>query len=198
MFDVLTDETLRAAQAAARLLYDNHRALGLDPTAIKLDTLRVDIAVELENRATQAATRRRGHDPRGRRWQSAYPPHAPPSRSATAPGLEACLASPSASGSAKRQAGDSNKYSAPLPGLTTSHGSRRHGPNYLRDGVSLTMSSPPSRSSAEAACALAAVPAGAPGKRLPLRPQRAGVNARQWVPPDPEILRRVKAALARL
>jgi hypothetical protein len=50
MFDSLTDETLRAAHDAARLLYDNHRALGLDPTAIKLDTLRVDIAVELENR----------------------------------------------------------------------------------------------------------------------------------------------------
>ena len=59
------------------------------------------------------------------------------------------------------------------------------------------MSSPASRSSAEAACALAAVPACAPGVGLPLRPQRAGVNARQWVPPDPEILRRVKAALAR-
>jgi hypothetical protein len=54
MFNSLTDETLRAAQDAARLLYDNHRALGLDPTAIKLDTLRVDIAVELENRATSA------------------------------------------------------------------------------------------------------------------------------------------------
>ena len=50
MFDGLTDEKLRAAHDAARLLYDNHRALGLDPTAIKLDTLRVDIAVELENR----------------------------------------------------------------------------------------------------------------------------------------------------
>lgn len=36
---------------SARLLYDNHRALGLDPAAIKLDTLRVDIVVELENRA---------------------------------------------------------------------------------------------------------------------------------------------------
>jgi hypothetical protein len=42
------------------------------------------------------------------------------------------------------------------------------------------------------------VPAGAPGAGLPLRPQRAGVNAKRWVPPDPEILRRVKAALARL
>ena len=54
MFDGLTDETLRAAQDAARLLYDNHRALGLDPAAIKLDTLRVDITVELENRAKPA------------------------------------------------------------------------------------------------------------------------------------------------
>ena len=55
MFDSLTDETLRAAHDAARLLYDNHRALGLDPTAIKLDTLRVDITVELENRGKPAA-----------------------------------------------------------------------------------------------------------------------------------------------
>jgi hypothetical protein len=60
MFDGLTDETLRAAQDAARLLYDNHRALGLDPAAIKLDTLRVDIAVELENRAEQPVN----HQPR--------------------------------------------------------------------------------------------------------------------------------------
>lgn len=60
------------------------------------------------------------------------------------------------------------------------------------------MSSPASHSSAQAASALAAVPAGAPGKALPLRPRPAGVNARQWVPPDPEILLRVKAALARL
>ena len=41
MFDSLSDEKLRAAHDAARLLYDNHRALGLDPAAIKLDTLRV-------------------------------------------------------------------------------------------------------------------------------------------------------------
>ena len=54
MFDSLTDETLHAAHDAARLLYDNHRALGLDPTVIKLDTLRVDIAVELENRGKPA------------------------------------------------------------------------------------------------------------------------------------------------
>ena len=54
MFDRLNDETLRAAHDAARLLYDNHRALGLDPTAIKLDTLRVAIAVELENRGKPA------------------------------------------------------------------------------------------------------------------------------------------------
>ena len=50
MFDSLGDEELRAAHDAAQLLYDNHRALGLDPSAIKLDTLRADIAVELENR----------------------------------------------------------------------------------------------------------------------------------------------------
>jgi hypothetical protein len=50
MFDSLGDEELRAAHDAAQLLYDNHRTLGLDPDAIKLDTLRGDIAVELENR----------------------------------------------------------------------------------------------------------------------------------------------------
>jgi hypothetical protein len=50
MFDSLSDQALRAAHDAARLLYDNHRALGLDVLAVKLDTLRVDLAVELENR----------------------------------------------------------------------------------------------------------------------------------------------------
>ena len=54
MFDTVADETLRAAHDAARLLYDNHRALGLDPSAIKLDTLRADIAVELESRGKPA------------------------------------------------------------------------------------------------------------------------------------------------
>ena len=49
MFDSLNDQTLRAAHDAARLLYDNHLALGLDVLAVKLDTLRVDLAVELEN-----------------------------------------------------------------------------------------------------------------------------------------------------
>jgi len=56
MFDGLNDETLRAAHDAARLLYDNHDALGLDPAVIKLDTLRVDIAVELENRGKPSAS----------------------------------------------------------------------------------------------------------------------------------------------
>jgi len=55
MFDSLTDETLHAAHDAALLLYDNHDALGLDPAVIKLDTLRVDIAVELENRGKPSA-----------------------------------------------------------------------------------------------------------------------------------------------
>jgi hypothetical protein len=55
MFDRLSDEKLRAAHDAAQLLYDNHRALGLDPSAIKLDTLRADIAVELENRGKPVA-----------------------------------------------------------------------------------------------------------------------------------------------
>ena len=54
MFDSLTDEALRASHDAARLLYDNHRALGLDPTAIKLDTLSAEITLELENRASGA------------------------------------------------------------------------------------------------------------------------------------------------
>ena len=66
MFDSLGDEKLRAAHDAAQLLYDNHRALGLDPSAIKLDTLRADIAVELETRGKPvtpqppAASRGRG------------------------------------------------------------------------------------------------------------------------------------------
>jgi hypothetical protein len=66
MFDSLTDETLRAAHDAARLLYDNHRALGLDQSAIKLDTLRADIAVELENRG-KPATPAVGDPPAGAR-----------------------------------------------------------------------------------------------------------------------------------
>ena len=55
MFDALSNGALRAAQDAARLLYDNHQALGLDPQAIKLDTLAADIGVELENRADREA-----------------------------------------------------------------------------------------------------------------------------------------------
>jgi len=39
MFDSLNDQALRAAHDAARVLYDNHRALGLDVLAVKLDTL---------------------------------------------------------------------------------------------------------------------------------------------------------------
>ena len=55
MFDSLNDQALRAAHDAARLLYDNHRALGLDVLAVKLDTLRVDLAVKLENRGKPLA-----------------------------------------------------------------------------------------------------------------------------------------------
>ena len=55
MFDSLNDQALRAAHDAARVLYDNHRALGLDVLAVKLDTLRVDLAVELENRGKPLA-----------------------------------------------------------------------------------------------------------------------------------------------
>ena len=54
MFDSLDDEKLRAAHDAAQLLYDNHHALGLDPGAIKLDTLRADITAEPGNRGTPA------------------------------------------------------------------------------------------------------------------------------------------------
>jgi hypothetical protein len=50
MFHELTNENLRAAHDAAVLLYSSHRALGIDVIAIKLDTLRVDIALELSNR----------------------------------------------------------------------------------------------------------------------------------------------------
>jgi len=50
MFDSLDDQAVCAAHDAARVLYDNHRALGLDVLAVKFDTLRVDLAVELENR----------------------------------------------------------------------------------------------------------------------------------------------------
>jgi hypothetical protein len=60
MFDSLTDETLRTAT----LLYDNHRALGLDPDAIKLDTLRVDITAEPGNRG-KPATSAAGGTPAG-------------------------------------------------------------------------------------------------------------------------------------
>ena len=56
MFDSLGDEKLRAAHDAAQLLYDNHRALGLDVLAVKLDTLRVDLVVELENRGKPATS----------------------------------------------------------------------------------------------------------------------------------------------
>jgi hypothetical protein len=69
MFDSLSDEKLRAAHDAAQLLYDHHRELGLDPAAIKLDTLRVDIAVELENRGklARSATPAVGDAPAGAR-----------------------------------------------------------------------------------------------------------------------------------
>lgn len=55
MFDNLNDQALRAAHDADRLLCDNHRALGLDVLAVKFDTLRVDLSVELENRGRPLA-----------------------------------------------------------------------------------------------------------------------------------------------
>jgi len=65
------------------------------------------------------------------------------------------------------------------------------------------MSSHPSHSSSawqpEAACESASAPDSAPGPALPRRPQAVRpVGAGQWVPPEPEVLQRVKAALARL
>jgi hypothetical protein len=64
MSDSLDDKALRVAHDAARVLYDNHRALGLDVLAVKLDTLRVDLAVELENRGQAAHPGRRSASPR--------------------------------------------------------------------------------------------------------------------------------------
>jgi predicted N-formylglutamate amidohydrolase len=54
VFDTLSSDALLAVRDAARLLYDHHQALGLDPQAIKLDTLAVDIGVELETRSRSA------------------------------------------------------------------------------------------------------------------------------------------------
>ena len=86
--------------------------------------------------------------------------------------------------------------------LSTGHVSHEHDTNYLREEARPAMSSPASHSSAtslpEAACESAPTSVAAAGTALPLRPQSAGVDARQWLPPDPEILRRVKAALNRL
>jgi|HubBroStandDraft_4_1064222.scaffolds.fasta_scaffold519040_1 hypothetical protein len=42
------------------------------------------------------------------------------------------------------------------------------------------------------------VEVGTPVPALPSRPASAGVRAAAWSPPDPETLRRVKAALDRL
>jgi hypothetical protein len=63
MFDSLDDQALRAAHDAARLLHDNHRALGLDVLAVKIDTLRVDLAVELETEASRSPRPRSGRLP---------------------------------------------------------------------------------------------------------------------------------------
>ena len=86
--------------------------------------------------------------------------------------------------------------------LSTGHGSHDHGTNFLRKEVPPAMSSRASHNSAtslpQAACEPAPTPVSAPGTALPLRPQSAGADARQWPPPDPEILRRVKTALTRL
>jgi hypothetical protein len=54
MFSTLSPDALHEARDAARLLYDNRSALGLDAEAIKLDTLAADISAELERRGTDA------------------------------------------------------------------------------------------------------------------------------------------------
>ena len=50
----------------------------------------------------------------------------------------------------------------------------------------------------ETARELAPPATGVPAAALPARPLPAGVGAKKWVPSDPEILRRVRAALDRL
>jgi hypothetical protein len=50
----------------------------------------------------------------------------------------------------------------------------------------------------ETARELAPPVAGVPAAALPARPLPAGVRAGKWIPSDPEILRRVRAALDRL
>ena len=78
MFDRLDSDTLRAVRDAARLLYENQDALGLDSQAIKLDTLAADIVAELEIRTEPAPP---GVDqpvpvpdpPAWRRWSSRAP-----------------------------------------------------------------------------------------------------------------------------
>ena len=65
MFDSLSDQALRTAHDAARLLYDNHRALGLDVLAVKLDALRADLAVERETRGKPLTPAGEGPAPAG-------------------------------------------------------------------------------------------------------------------------------------
>jgi hypothetical protein len=74
VFDSLRSDTLRAARDVARLPYGNHRAPGLDPLAMKLDTLAVDICVELGSRGDRSrwpTSRPRPADARAR-----HPPRA--------------------------------------------------------------------------------------------------------------------------
>ena len=104
-----------------------------------------------------------------------------------------------------------NWYASPQSGgkviwseLRLSSGHRHDEPDmdHLREGTPPAMSSHPSHSSAawrpETGREPAPAPDNAPGTALPRRPQPAGMDARQWTPPDPEVLQRVKAALARL
>ena len=86
--------------------------------------------------------------------------------------------------------------------LSASHGNHEHGADHLSDGASPVMSGPASHGTTaylpQAVCEPTPVPVSEPGMTLPLRPEPAGVEAKRWIPPDPEILERVRAALTRL
>ena len=86
--------------------------------------------------------------------------------------------------------------------LNAGHRRDQHGTDHLKKGASPAMSSPASHRNPacppEAASEPAPVPDSAPAMALPRRPQPAGAaGATHWVLADPQILRRVKTALAR-
>lgn len=86
--------------------------------------------------------------------------------------------------------------------LSASRRSHERGTNHPGEGASPAMSSPASHGSAagppQAASRPAPAPVNAPGPALPRRPQTAGPDARQRMPTDLGILRRVRATLTRL